>query len=66
MDARPPESANDIVTVSDEVKNGASSLKAPKDRDSGEAVNLKTKFCHFMRFRDLIPETMDIGERLKQ
>ena len=46
-----------------------SSLKAPKNLDSGEAVSLKMKFCHFMRFRptdDLISETMEIGERRLQ
>ena len=41
MDAIPPEISNDIVTVRDEVNNWASSLKAPKDWDSGEAVSLK-------------------------
>ena len=69
MDACPPDIASDIATVRDEVKNWASSLKAPKDWGSGEAVSLKTKFCHFMRFgsnEDLISETMEIGERLLQ
>ena len=36
MDACPPEIVYDIVTVSDEVKNWASSLKAPRDWGSGE------------------------------
>ena len=38
-----------------------------KDLDSGEAVSLKTKFCHFMQFGstdNLLSETMEIGERL--
>jgi len=68
MDACPPEIANDIVTVRDEVKNWASSL-APKDWNNGEAVSLKTKFCHFMRFGSnlsLLTETMEIGECLLQ
>ena len=66
MDASSP---NAIVTVRDEVKNWASSLKAPKDWDNGEAVRLKTKFCHFLRFGSnlsLLTETMEIGERLLQ
>ena len=67
MDACPPDISNDIVTVRDEVKNWASSLKAPKHW--GEAVSLKAKFCHFMRFGSngtLLTETMEIGERLLQ
>ena len=69
MDACPPEVASDISTVREEVKNWASSLKAPRDWGSGEAVSLKTKFCHFMRFgsnEDLISEKMEIGEHLLQ
>jgi hypothetical protein len=69
MDACPPDISSDMATVRDEAKNWASSLKAPKDWDSGEAVSLKAKFCHFMRFGDngtLLTETMEIGERLLQ
>ena len=70
MGACPPEISNDLhLTVRDEVKNWASSLKAPKDSDSGEAVSLKAKFCHFMRFNSngtLLTETMEIGQRLLQ
>ena len=69
MDACSPEIDNDIVTVRDEVKNWVSSLKATKDWDNGEAVSLKIKLCHFMRFGSnlfLLAETMEIGERLLQ
>ena len=69
MDACPPEIAKDIVTVRNEVKNRTSILKAPKGWDSVEAVSLKTKFCHFMRFgsnEDFITETMEIGKHLLQ
>ena len=69
MDTCPPDISSDMATVRDEAKNWASSLKAPKDWDSGEAVSLKAKFCHFMRFGDngtLLTETMEIGERLLQ
>ena len=69
MDACPPEIANDIEMIRDEVKHWTSSLKAPKEWDSGETVNLKTKFCHFMPFGpndELLSETMEIGERLLQ
>ena len=65
----PPEIASDIEKVRDEVKNWASSLKAPKEWGSGETVNLKTKFCYFMRFGpndELLSEPMEIGERLLQ
>ena len=61
---RMPKISKDIVTIWDEFKNWASSLKALKDWDSGEAVSLKTKFCHFMRFgsnEDFISEKMEIG-----
>jgi hypothetical protein len=65
----PPEISNDIVTVRDEVKNWLSSLKAPKDWNNGEAVSLKEKFGHCMRFGSngtLLTEAMEIGERLLQ
>ena len=69
MDACPPDIANDIKTVMDEVKSWASSLKAPREGDSGESVSLKTKFSHFVRFgsnEELLSETIEIGERLLQ
>ena len=69
MDAFPPEISNDIVTVRDEVNNWASSLKAPKDWDNGQAVSLKEKFGHFMCFGSngiLLTETMEIRKRLLQ
>ena len=69
MDACPPEIATDIEKIRDEVKHWTSSLKAPKEWGSGETVNLKTKFCQFMRFGpndELLSETMEIGERLLQ
>jgi len=69
MDACPPEIATDIEKIRDEVKHWTSSLKAPQEWSSGETVNLKTKFCQFMRFGpndELLSETMEIGERLLQ